>query len=477
MSVLQAATFEGFDQYKLTGIEVTDHVYGHGSYASVIEVNYGGLKCAGKKIHEVLLAQGNMTYTVRRFEEECHLLSNVRHPNVVQFLGVHFQEGEQTPILVMEFLPNNLSQCIEQYDILPKEIGYSILYDVAKGLCYLHNQSPSIIHRDLSSNNVLLTHDMTAKISDLGMARILNLPYHQFSRMTQSPGTPAFMPPEVMVAKPKYNTSVDEFSFGMMMIHMLSGKWPEPHIGPTRTQDGKLIPVSEAERREVFLTLIGKDHPLMDLIQRCIHNDPSMRAHADELVWHLAISVRQFPATFVNRLEMLKRIRRDEEEKTQLREQVQQMRHDNLAQGREFGNEIELLRQQNDELHAQNRALMTENENLLEQVMRDDETMVSTMELLQHTLEQKRECLARENSTNNESEHSQALQVSEESNSKQDLDQNSQLTPVNCDSTQIASAEPKETVTKKKVNPGSSSWITRHVQNVQGLFTTKQQVR
>ena len=64
---------------------------------------------------------------------------------------------------------------------------------------------------------------MTAKISDLGVARILNLTPLQVSRMTQNPGTAAYMPPEVMIANPKYNTSIDVFSYGILMIHVLSG--------------------------------------------------------------------------------------------------------------------------------------------------------------------------------------------------------------------------------------------------------------
>ena len=189
-----AAVFAKFESFRLTGVKVTDRVLGHGSYATVLELEYLGLKCAGKKIHEILLMQGNTSYTVRRFEEECHLLSQVRHPNIVQFLGVFFQQDEQAPILVMEFLPTNITSCIEQYGILPNEVSYSILYDVALGLCYLHNQTPPIIHRDLSSNNILLTPNMTAKISDLGVARILNLTPLQVSHMTQTPGTPAYMP-------------------------------------------------------------------------------------------------------------------------------------------------------------------------------------------------------------------------------------------------------------------------------------------
>ena len=324
----ERATFVGLDPYKLSGneVRVTDRELGHGSYATVLELEYMGLKCAGKKIHEMLLRQGDDTYVMHRFEEECCLLSRVRHPNIVQFLGVCFKEGLQAPILVMEFLPANLTTCIEQYGILPKEISYSILHDVALGLCYLHGQTPPIIHRDLSSNNVLLTSSMTAKISDLGVARILNLTPLQASHMTQTPGTPAYMPPEVMVANPKYDKSVDTFSYGVMMIHAFSGQWPEPQIGPNRAEpDGRLIPVSEAERREEFLRVVGNDHPLMDLVLRCISNHPQARAQASEITERIAGMVLQFPASFANRLDMLRHIEVINNEKQALREEVKQL--------------------------------------------------------------------------------------------------------------------------------------------------------
>ena len=309
------AIFSGFEPYQLIGLEVTDEELGHGSYATVLKVDYMGLKCAGKKVHEALLRQGNTSYTVCRFEEECHLLSQVRHPNIVQFLGVHFERGVYAPILVMEFLPMNLTTCIDQYGTLPEEISYSILHDVALGLCYLHNQVPSIIHRDLSANNVLLDSNLKAKISDLGVARILNLTPLQVSRMTQTPGTPTYMPPEVMIANPEYDKSVDVFSYGILMIHTFSGRWPEPQIGPSQVVAGKLIPVTEAERRTDFLQAIGDDHPLMELILRCIHNDPQQRADISEIAEQLARMVQQSPASFSNRLDMLKHIEAVEEDK------------------------------------------------------------------------------------------------------------------------------------------------------------------
>ena len=115
-----------------------------------------------------------------------------------------------------------------RYGVLPEAISYGILRDVALGLRYLHEHSPPIIHRDLSANNVLLTSSMNGKISDLGVAKILNItPAQMTQRMsTQAPGTPCYMPPEALLAKPTYTSKIDSYSYGIMMIHVLCGRWP-----------------------------------------------------------------------------------------------------------------------------------------------------------------------------------------------------------------------------------------------------------
>ena len=304
LRVTMATAFTRLHSCMLTGVSVTNRVLGHGSYAIVLELEYMGRKCAGKKIHEVLLTQGSTTYPIRKFENECHLLSQLHHPNIVEFLGVFFQDESLAPILVMEYLPTDLTSCIKKRGILPKETSYSILRDVAQGLNYLHNQHPPIIHRDLTSNNILLAPSMTAKISDLGVAKIIDITPLQRSHMTQTPGTPAYMPPEVMVACPIYDASVDEFSFGILMIHVFSGKWPEPQIGPNRVEVDKLIPVSEAERRRKFLEAVGDDHPLMDLILRCINNNPGLRPHTGEIVEQLVEKMaEEFPHRVVDQPE------------------------------------------------------------------------------------------------------------------------------------------------------------------------------
>lgn len=317
MTMARGAAFVSLEPYKLTGVQLTGRELGIGSSATAIELEYMGLKCAGKKIHEALLKCGGSDYidATRQFSKECHFLSRINHPIIVQFLGVYFQPEINMPILVMEFLPTNLTSCIERHGIFPNEVKYSILHDIAQGLLYLHCQAPPIIHRDLSSNNVLLTPILTAKIADLGVARILSMSPVQVSRMTQNPGTLIYMPPEVMVADPHYNTSIDVSSYGILMIQIFCGQSPAPHVAPTRYEAGRLVAVSEAERRQKFLQAMENDHPLLNLTLKCINNDPDLRPTAKEIVNELEKKASIIHPSFKQRLDTLRYVAVSEAEK------------------------------------------------------------------------------------------------------------------------------------------------------------------
>ena len=102
-------------------------------------------------------------------------MSKLRHPHIVQFLGVCYLPGSRLPSLVMEYLETDLHKLLEATPNLPLTIKQSILLNVAQGLLYLHSQSPSIIHRDLTAKNVLLNSAMVASIADMGIARIVDL--------------------------------------------------------------------------------------------------------------------------------------------------------------------------------------------------------------------------------------------------------------------------------------------------------------
>ena len=104
-------------QFQLTGVSDTGRTVGDGSYATVKELEFRGLKCAGKKIHQLLFTSAqpqDKVALLKRFTKECELLSCLHHPYVVQFLGIYFENGSQLPVLVMEYLHTTLSICLEK---------------------------------------------------------------------------------------------------------------------------------------------------------------------------------------------------------------------------------------------------------------------------------------------------------------------------------------------------------------------------
>ena len=163
------------------------------------------------------------------------------------------------PTLVMERLHCSLTNLLEQNPVLPMETKLSIIHDMALGLRYLHTRTPITIHRDLSSNNVLISKGMEGKIGDLGTARLVD-PTRQ-SQMTKAPGTVDFMPPESLAASGsvRYERELDVFSFGCVMLHTLSHQWPTPSepvvIDPVTSE---VKSCTEIERRSSYFDKIDK---------------------------------------------------------------------------------------------------------------------------------------------------------------------------------------------------------------------------
>ena len=150
-------------------------------------------------------------------------MSDLRHPNITQFMGVCFLPNCQLPVLLMERLDSSLDDLLEAIPSIPLALKRSILEDVSRGLLYLHKHTPQIIHRDLTAKNVLLTSSLVAKITDFGNARIVNLQPGQLARtLSRLPGTLAYMPPEALAANSRYGPSLDVFSFGHLALFTIN---------------------------------------------------------------------------------------------------------------------------------------------------------------------------------------------------------------------------------------------------------------
>ena len=148
------------------------------------------------------------------------VMTKMRHPHVVQFLGLCFLEGSTLPVLVMERMDSSLDDLLEGAPGLPLALKRSLLADTVRGLVYLHTRNPPIVHRDLSSRNILLTPSLVAKISDLGNARIV--PGHLARTLTRLPGTMVYMPPEAFHEGSRYGPPLDIFSYGHLALFTLT---------------------------------------------------------------------------------------------------------------------------------------------------------------------------------------------------------------------------------------------------------------
>ncbi|XP_064389611.1 cyclin-dependent kinase-like 2 isoform X8 [Halichondria panicea] len=274
-----------------------ERVLGTGSYGSVQEVMINGEVYAAKKIHEVLLEtdeRGGVANIAGNYHRECRLMARIRHPNITQFIGLCFVTGSRLPLLVMERLDSSLDDLLESTPNIPLSVSQYILVCVARGLLHLHRES--VVHRDLTARNVLLTASLRAKITDFGNSRIVNLEPGRLARtLTRFPGTLVYMPPEALSDRGHsvYGPSLDVFSFGVLQLFALTQVFPGDLLVPTYSDPNNpdhLLARSEFERRGPYTALLerslagGREHPLFGLVRECLTNTPERRPTTADLL-------------------------------------------------------------------------------------------------------------------------------------------------------------------------------------------------
>lgn len=288
-----------------------DQILGIGAYGKVCRAKCDGLICAAKILHHTLFdpvtvaeqdklaPQKEHRLPMNRFQQECEIMSAISHPNIVQFLGITLEPTSKVPVILMELMEESLTHFLKnsqgQQSLIPYHTQVNICLDIALAMAYLH--SNKIIHRDLSSNNILLLlgGSIRAKVSDLGMARLSELNAgsmrHQRS-FTVCPGTQVYMPPEAVQDKPIYTEKIDCFSFGVLTIQILTRQSPKPverlrHVDmsliPGVPRDKLMISLSEIERRENHISMVEKDHPLLSVSLECLQDKEVDRPTAKQI--------------------------------------------------------------------------------------------------------------------------------------------------------------------------------------------------
>ena len=352
--------------FLLSSARPTSRTIGSGSYGSVEEVAIPGAVCAAKKIHDFFqdprqMPREGIEKAATEFVRECQLMSTLRHPHIVQFLGVCFLTGSPMPALVMEKLATSLHDILDPEPapatkpFIPVCLKCSILHDVARGLSFLHSHSPPIIHRDLSARNVLLNEGMVAKIADLGMARIV--PSLRASTMTKAPGASIYMPPEALEDESRYDVTIDIFSIGVLAIFTLSQMFPKPLAAAYVDDNDKIVGRSELERRGNCMREVKRQfregHPLVQMIQRCLKNRMRERPTIQQVMGWLEEARPEVEdgEYDVNKLSLAQLLQSRNQAVHSMRDNIQQQQRENRSMRENIQQqqqEVRSLREQND---------------------------------------------------------------------------------------------------------------------------------
>lgn len=258
-------------------IQVQDTVLGRGAFGEVKIARWRNISVAAKRLHTLggpgdgstgRHSDEDISTVSSSLRSEMELLSKLRHPNLLLFLGICYDK-ELTPTTILtELMPCNLYDVLEVHKIkLSLAEVLDISLDIATGLEYLHSHSPVIVHRDISSKNILLGGNR-AKIADLGQAKVFGSSF--LSRQTSMPGAMAYSAPEVLTGK--YSAKIDIFSFGVLLVQMGCSEYPR------------------IERREDQLKRAAGVHPpLKALMTHCMSFIPDERPQAASICRDLKV--------------------------------------------------------------------------------------------------------------------------------------------------------------------------------------------
>ena len=249
-------------------IELTGPELGVGSWATVTVAKFRGARVAVKRIHNQIISR----HSIQLFQREINIAARLRHTNLIQFIGATMEEEmmiimEEEMMIIMELMATSLRSLLETEEYFWPKLVKAISLDVALGRNYLHLIQPDpIVHRDISSANVLLEviqlNKWRAKLTDYGSVNIVR------QLRTENPGSPAYAAPEA--TNPHLQSPMmDIYSFGALILEMLTCRLPAPDQRP-----GLLCQVHHEQ--------------LLRLIRRCLSENQEDRPSASAIISELS---------------------------------------------------------------------------------------------------------------------------------------------------------------------------------------------
>ncbi|XP_031287269.1 MDIS1-interacting receptor like kinase 2-like [Pistacia vera] len=251
---------------------------GTGGYGSVYRAQLPNDRVVAlKKLHSLETEESTF---LNSFQNEAHVLSKLRHRNIIKLYG--FCLHKKCMVLIYEYMERGSLFCVLRNNDEAIELDWSkrvnIVKNTAHALSYLHHDcTPSIVHRDISSNNILLNSELEAYVADFGLARLL---HPDSSNRTILAGTYGYIAPELaytMVVTEK----CDVYSFGVVALETLMGCHPGEllsSLSSSSSQNMMLIDLLDPRLPCVTDTMVVQDIALISRIAfACLSSKPKSR--------------------------------------------------------------------------------------------------------------------------------------------------------------------------------------------------------
>ena len=249
-------------------VTLTKQELGRGGWGVIWIGEFRSQNVAVKQMHELIVSPEFLQLLNR----EIGIMAQLRHPNLLQFIGAVLDHPSGNPMIITEIMDISLRGAYEKKQLspVPVSICLSIMRDVAVGLNYLHSLPDPIIHRDVSSANVLLESKgpgkWKTKISDFGSAKLAR------SAVTKAAGAAVYSAPEAfqgvgIIHKKKQTTKMDVYSYGVLLWEVMTCTFPNGDIFHN------------------FLEQIKTSSPsIHQLILQCISEDPQHRPTMKQVI-------------------------------------------------------------------------------------------------------------------------------------------------------------------------------------------------
>ena len=277
-------TIEGSWKVSFKELAFTKEEVGRGAWGTVRVAVFREQRVAVKQMHELLINKDTREATLQLLNREINTMAQLRHPNLLQFIGAVLDDPSGNPMIITEIMDTSLRGAYETKQLTPdpscEPVMLTIIRDVAVGLNYLHCLPDPIIHRDVSSANVLLEskgpHKWKTKISDFGSANKAR------QAMTRAAGAYVYSAPEslrsLVSAKKAQTTMMDVFSYGVLLCEVMTCCFPDEDVFQGMLQQVR-----------------SRSPPLYDIILSCIKEDPSSRPIMKQVIERFNIYIKQCP--------------------------------------------------------------------------------------------------------------------------------------------------------------------------------------